>query len=159
MSIETTSHQEPKENVTRREFLYYAWLSSIAAVAAGSSGATLVFAYPRFKEGEFGGKFVVGRVEDLADGSVTAVRNGKFFLVRQGTEFKALYQVCTHLGCLLRHTENGFSCPCHGSRYAEDGTLISSPASRDLDEFATEVVEGNVVVDTGKRIKGQSRSV
>lgn len=156
MSTETALS---KKEMTRREFLYYAWLSSMAIFIAGSAGATLVYVLPRFKTGEFGGKFIVGKVEEFTDGSVTAVRDGKFFLVRSGDEFKALYQVCTHLGCLVRRTEEGFSCPCHGSKFTEDGTLLSSPAPRDMDEFVVEVVDGNVVVDTGKRIKGQSRSV
>lgn len=157
MSTESTSQQ--KESVTRREFLYYAWLSSLAAVAAGSGGATLAFAYPRFKEGEFGGKFVVGKAEDVAEGQVVTVREGKFFLTRQGGEFKAFYQVCTHLGCLLRETKDGFACPCHGSSFDPNGMLVSSPAPRDMDEFVVEVVDGNIVVDTGNRSKGQSRSV
>jgi len=156
MSTETALSEK---EMTRREFLYYAWLSSMALFMAGSAGATLVYVLPRFKTGEFGGKFVVGKVEDFADGSVTAFRDGKFFLIRLGDEFKALYQVCTHLGCLVRQTEEGFSCPCHGSRFARDGTLLSSPASRDMDRFVVEIVDGNVVVDTGKRIKGQSRTV
>lgn len=156
MSTETALSEK---EMTRREFLYYAWLSSMALFMAGSAGATLVYVLPRFKTGEFGGKFVVGKAEDFADGSVTAFRDGKFFLIRLGDEFKALYQVCTHLGCLVRQTEEGFSCPCHGSKFAKDGTLLSSPAPRDMDEFVVEIVDGNVVVDTGKRIKGQSRPV
>jgi len=156
MSTESTSVQD---RVTRREFLHYVWLSSIGAFVAGSGGATVAFSFPRFESGEFGGKFVVGKVEDFADGSVTQVREGKFFLVRQGDEFKALYQVCTHLGCLVRQQESDFSCPCHGSKFAEDGTLVASPAPRDLDQLAVEIVDGEVVVDTGKRTKGQSRSV
>lgn len=148
-----------RPGVTRREFLYYAWLSSMALFMAGAGGATLAYAFPRFKEGEFGGKFIVGKVEDFADGSVTPDREGKFFLVRQGNDFKALYQVCTHLGCLVRQSPDGFSCPCHGSKFAQDGTLLASPAPRDMDTFAVEVVDGNVVVDTGQRTKGQSRSV
>jgi len=156
MSAETVFSEK---EMTRREFLYYAWLSSMALFMAGSAGATLIFALPRFKAGQFGGKFVVGKMEDFAEGSVTLIREGKFFLVRLGDEFKALYQVCTHLGCLVRQTEGGFSCPCHGSRFAKDGTLLASPASRDMDEFVVEVVDGNVIVDTGKRIKGQRRQV
>lgn len=148
-----------QQEVTRREFLYYAWISSMALFMAGSGGATLAFAFPRFKAGEFGGRFVVGKVEDFEDGSVTTIRDGKFFLVRQGDEFKALYQVCTHLGCLVRQADDGFSCPCHGTKYAQDGTLIASPAARDMDEFAVEVVDSYVIVDTGKRTKGESRSV
>jgi cytochrome b6-f complex iron-sulfur subunit len=158
MSENTKSRQE--RSVTRRQFLHYVWLSSIGAFVVGSGGATLVYAYPRFMEGEFGGKFVVGQAGEFEDGSVTPVRDGRFFLVRQGDEFRALYQVCTHLGCLVRHEENdGFSCPCHGSRFAKDGELLRSPASRDMDEFAVEVVDGEVVVDTGKRTKGERRSV
>lgn len=148
-----------QQEVTRREFLYYAWISSMALFMAGSGGATLAFAFPRFKAGEFGGRFVAGKVEDFEDGSVTTIRDGKFFLVRQGDEFKALYQVCTHLGCLVRQADDGFSCPCHGTKYAQDGTLIASPAARDMDEFAVEVVDSYVIVDTGKRTKGESRSV
>lgn len=146
MSAQTTN--EPR--VTRREFLWYAWLSSIALFMAGSGGATLAYAYPRFKEGEFGAKFVVDNAAELPLGSVTPVREGRFFLVRlEEDRFKALYQVCTHLGCLVRQTDEGYSCPCHGSRFTKDGTLLRSPAPRDLDYFAAEVVDSDVVVDTG----------
>lgn len=156
MSEQTNNEQ----GVTRREFLWYAWLSSIALFMAGSGGATLAYAFPRFREGEFGGRFVVGQVEDLPVGSVTPLREGKLFLVRlEEDRFKALYQVCTHLGCLVRQTDEGYGCPCHGSRFAKDGTLLRSPAPRDLDYFAVEVVDGAVVVDTGDLTRGQRRSV
>ena len=146
--------------VSRREFLWYAWASSLALFMVGSGGATIAFMYPRFKEGQFGGKFAMGHVDDIEDGSVTVSREGKFFLVRDGDDFMALYQVCTHLGCLLRQTPDGYACPCHGSKYDEAGTLVASPAPRDMDQFAVEVTEGGqVVVDTGVRVKGESRSV
>lgn len=145
--------------VTRREFVWYAWAASLALFMAGSGGATLAYMYPRFKEGEFGGRFSMGRADDLEDGSVTPNREGKFFLVRIGDEFKALFQVCTHLGCLVRHTPDGYACPCHGSKFAIDGKLVRSPAPRDMDEFLVEVIDGEVWVDTGVKIKGESRTV
>ncbi len=155
-SMEAAPNQK---GMTRREFLYYASLASLGAFAAGSSAATLTYAVPRFKAGDFGGKFTVGKVEDFADGSVTSDRDGKFFLVRLGDEFKALYQVCTHLRCLLRQTEDGFTCPCHGAKFAKDGMLLAGPPPRDMDEFVVEITDGNVTVDTGKRTRGESRSV
>jgi Rieske Fe-S protein len=145
--------------ISRREFVHYAWISSMALFMVGSGGATLAFAYPRFRAGEFGGEFFMGRVDDYEDGARVLNREGKFFLVRVQDEFKALYQVCTHLGCLVRDVPEGYSCPCHGSMFAFDGRLVRSPAPRDMDEFAVTITEsGEIIVDTGTPTRGESRS-
>lgn len=41
---------------------------------------------------------------------------------------------CTHLGCKLIYNEieNTYDCPCHGSRFREDGTVISAPAKEKI---------------------------
>ncbi len=41
---------------------------------------------------------------------------------------------CPHLGCALKwnSTEHTWDCPCHGSRFTEDGQLIENPATDDL---------------------------
>ncbi len=41
---------------------------------------------------------------------------------------------CPHLGCALRWNaqEHSWDCPCHGSRFAQDGTLLDNPATGDL---------------------------
>ena len=41
---------------------------------------------------------------------------------------------CPHLGCALlwNAEERSWDCPCHGSRFTEDGTLIDNPATGDL---------------------------
>jgi glycine/D-amino acid oxidase-like deaminating enzyme/nitrite reductase/ring-hydroxylating ferredoxin subunit len=41
---------------------------------------------------------------------------------------------CTHLGCLLRFNaaERSWDCPCHGSRFAVDGTVLEGPAVHPL---------------------------
>ena len=40
---------------------------------------------------------------------------------------------CPHLGCALKYNkeERSWDCPCHGSRFEEDGELINNPATRD----------------------------
>lgn len=40
---------------------------------------------------------------------------------------------CPHLGCALKYNdaEHSWDCPCHGSRFAEDGQLIDNPATDD----------------------------
>lgn len=38
---------------------------------------------------------------------------------------------CPHLGCALKwnSAEKSWDCPCHGSRFAEDGTVLDNPAN------------------------------
>ncbi len=42
---------------------------------------------------------------------------------------------CTHMECTVgwNGSEQTWDCPCHGSRYASDGTVIHGPAKRNLD--------------------------
>lgn len=41
---------------------------------------------------------------------------------------------CTHMGCKLTWNpdEKSWDCPCHGSRFTEDGKLLDEPARKDL---------------------------
>ena len=38
---------------------------------------------------------------------------------------------CPHMGCALKYNaaEHSWDCPCHGSRFGEDGALIDNPAT------------------------------
>jgi len=182
--------------LTRREALVYALAGSTALVLA-TGGAALAqpdpsadpflspitpdvikqnvpggFAYPRFKAGEFGGKFTLTKkvadytVNDAPDLNAT----GKFYIVKvaepvptAGEEvvaqqgIQAIYQVCTHLGCLIpfQAAENRFICPCHGSTFERNSDYVRGPAARNLDQFEMEIgADGTIVVDTGKRKQG-----
>lgn len=41
---------------------------------------------------------------------------------------------CPHLGCALKYNpvEHSWDCPCHGSRFTEDGELIDNPSTGDI---------------------------
>lgn len=45
---------------------------------------------------------------------------------------------CTHLGCQIEWNpdERAWECPCHGSRFREDGQVLDGPAVEGLDENA-----------------------
>ena len=40
---------------------------------------------------------------------------------------------CPHLGCALKwnKAEHSWDCPCHGSRFSEDGKVLDNPANGD----------------------------
>ncbi len=41
---------------------------------------------------------------------------------------------CSHLGCALKwnDAERSWDCPCHGSRFSEDGSILSGPAVKPI---------------------------
>ncbi len=148
-----------RREMNRREFLMYSWAGSLGLVTALSGFAMFEFLYPRFKAGEFGGKFLVPSGEVPANDAPPNGKyvDGKFWLVTtsEGTN-KAIYMVCTHLGCLYKWSSSNFrfECPCHGSKFNHDGFYIEGPAPRSLDYFAVAMEGDSVVVDTGKKVTG-----
>lgn len=76
----------------------------------------------------------VGRPERYAIGSVALHAESGIFVARAQEGFYALSAVCTHLGCLSvwKADAEVISCPCHGSAFRRDGTVISGPAPEPL---------------------------
>ena len=87
---------------------------------------------------------------------------GRVWLMRDSKGLYALDAICTHLGCIVaagRVTGVAFECPCHGSRFGVDGTVLRGPAvlplrhlklSRDIDGKL--LVDRSQVVDAGFRL-------
>jgi 3-phenylpropionate/trans-cinnamate dioxygenase ferredoxin reductase subunit len=78
-------------------------------------------------------------VSQLAEGEarIMQVDGQKLAVHREkGGSLHALSPVCTHLGCLVEWNgaERTWDCPCHGSRFAVDGTVIQGPAKRPLEQ-------------------------
>jgi Rieske Fe-S protein len=55
----------------------------------------------------------------------------------------AISLVCTHLGCTIEENEDseGFTCPCHGSRYSRSGNVLEGPATKKLPRYRIEEQE------------------
>ena len=143
---------DPK--ITRRELLNYAWLASIGLLAVETVGLSLWFAFPNFKEGQFGGLFNIGDAAGVlpeVNSGPVPFTDGKFWLVNVDTESPdgeprkgvlAIYKVCTHLGCLYEWVPvtTRFECPCHGSKFALTGDYLAGPARRSLDRFVIQAI-------------------
>jgi cytochrome b6-f complex iron-sulfur subunit len=82
------------------------------------------------------------------DGIYDAFVDRGFFIVRRGAELVAVASICTHRNCKLKtEKDQTFLCPCHGSKFDEDGRVTRGPARKDLPHFATRVDDrGHVLV-------------
>lgn len=65
-------------------------------------------------------------------GSIIPVPDVQAWLLRDQNGLYALSGVCTHLGCNIRCTGERFECPCHGSQFDLDGTVLNGPAISSL---------------------------
>jgi glycine/D-amino acid oxidase-like deaminating enzyme/nitrite reductase/ring-hydroxylating ferredoxin subunit len=71
-----------------------------------------------------------GRIVEVDGQSVGAYRDAS-------GEVHAVSVTCTHLGCTLHWNaaETSWDCPCHGSRFDADGSVLDGPAIRPLDRL------------------------
>lgn len=75
-----------------------------------------------------------------------------------GTSFRALSGVCTHLGCNVRPSGRFLQCPCHGSTYDLEGQVTRGPAEQPLRMFETLTSNDKVeVVVTEQRRDGDAQ--
>jgi nitrite reductase/ring-hydroxylating ferredoxin subunit len=75
--------------------------------------------------------------DELKPGEGTVVRRGaRLVAVSRGDDgaLTAVSAICTHLGCVVawNAAERSWDCPCHGSRFAPDGSVVQGPAVDDL---------------------------
>ena len=144
------------EGATRRSFyvagIYGLW--AVISAALGLPALIYLFFPPKARKEE---EWVeIGDVTKLASDSPVEMvfrRNrvdGWKVLSEKGTAWvvkhadnsvTAFGPQCTHLGCAYHWDDrkSEFLCPCHNSLFAIDGRVISGPAPRPLDRFATKV--------------------
>jgi cytochrome b6-f complex iron-sulfur subunit len=69
---------------------------------------------------------------------------GTFLIARVAQDsFNVLTAICTHEACTITGFSNSqFACPCHGSRYTTAGVVANGPATRALQQFASQFAGG-----------------
>jgi cytochrome b6-f complex iron-sulfur subunit len=138
---------------SRRSFLF--WLSSVALFGSGliSAVSNFVFMKPRATYGQ-PNRFSLGRPEEFPLGTRISMDAQRICVVREEAGFAAISIKCTHLGCTVGVADTGFSCPCHGSRFDQDGNVTGGPAPEPLPWFKLSLApNGNLEVDKGLAVE------
>jgi nitrite reductase/ring-hydroxylating ferredoxin subunit len=92
-------------------------------------------------------EFDLGPAANYPQGSVTVLPQIPATIRHLSKGYFAISMKCTHLGCTVEKPGESFECPCHGSRFDENGKLLRGPATRDLPLLEVEVnKDGNLIV-------------
>ena len=78
-----------------------------------------------------------GQLDDLEAGQARVARVGARLVAAHRDDSGVLHTLdarCTHLGCTVHFNdaERSWDCPCHGSRFAPDGSVLRGPAVKPL---------------------------
>ncbi len=84
--------------------------------------------------------FEAGDIKSLnelkpSQGAIFNMKGKKVAVYKDSSqELHAYSAICPHLGCVLQWNadENSFDCPCHGSRFTCEGSVVNGPAMNDL---------------------------
>lgn len=132
---------------SKRRFVW--WVTGVALFSsAGLMGLfNLIFLKPRVTYGP-PTRFRVGRPETYSSGAEVVFSDSRVVVRHRGNGFAAIGTVCTHLGCTVAPSASGFDCPCHGSRYDDEGNVVGGPAPRGLPWYRVSLApNGELEVD------------
>jgi Rieske Fe-S protein len=154
----------PNDQVTkhnRRSFLFLIPLSIFGGVFTAIATAGFRFLRPRISQNgtenwtdvaplsELQGNSPVPKriqTDHYAGWAITSEERKVYVLPERGNE--VLSAICPHEGCevMWEKDTNRFSCPCHESYFAADGSRVTGPARRGLDQLPSRVQDGKLQV-------------
>jgi len=84
--------------------------------------------------------------DDVPRQGALVYRESRIAVLRDDSGIYALSLVCSHLGCTVNVSEQGISCPCHGSQFDRRGEVLKGPAPRALQRLRVEEKGGMIEV-------------
>ncbi len=142
--------------VKRRSFISKTALALVSATGVLAGVSYLRQFFPRLA-GEKQ-RIALGDTSLFPVDTYTYMEEHNLFVYRDHEGIKAVSAVCTHLGCILEKSSEGFECPCHGSCYNDSGKVLSGPAPRDLSWYmVSKAADGKIVVDPGTTVAADEK--
>jgi len=139
----------PPDSIDRRAFVVTCALAGAGFVL---SGCVAMVTHPvPVNDGRV--RLTLASYPELAkpDGAIRilpAAAADPVFVLATGTgEYRAISPICTHRGCTVDVQGARLVCPCHGSTYDRDGTVLRGPAERALKRYNVSRDGDMLVVD------------
>lgn len=137
------------------------FIGKAAIGVASFTGAVAAISYLRQFFPRLAGekrRIVLGDPHKFPVDTFTFLEENSLYVYRDNEGIKAVSAICTHLGCILEKSVDGFECPCHGSCYNLDGEVLSGPAPRDLTWYSVNKgADGKIVINPGKSVSAQEK--
>jgi cytochrome b6-f complex iron-sulfur subunit len=107
------------------------------------------------------GPVAAGNVSALSVGTMLVMSN--VVVARDARGVYAMSAVCTHAGCLLDDSgssiASGLTCPCHGSVFDGNGSVMQGPARAALQHYAVAIgADGSLTVDGSQPVSASART-
>jgi Rieske Fe-S protein len=136
----------------------------LLVLAGSSTGAMVLAALPGCGNpagSPITGPVGAGNVSALAVGTLIVMSN--FVVARDASGVYAMSAVCTHAGCLLDDgaatIAAGLACPCHGSIFDGNGTVLAGPARLPLQHYLVTIApDGGITVDGSQLVAADART-
>ena len=122
-------------------------------------------------------RFKIGNPDRFSQG-VTFLNERRVYIFRDGNSFHCISSVCSHLGCTVKYSpfrqekdltvrgisylsKGEFHCPCHGSKFRDEGTNFSGPAPAPLKWYGLELSpeDSQLMVNMSKNVNREFRLV
>jgi Rieske Fe-S protein len=170
------------KRVARRTFLGWGMAIILASLTVTGIAPILVFLWPAPPKGQKKGPLSIALgtpIDQISDGQVVkfnapASPNSAFimadgggdnapgdlafggFVVKTQGKVDVLAINCSHLGCsvALNANANTFDCPCHGSRFHLDGTVLHGPAQYPLSHLTWKQGQDSTTIEVDGLILG-----
>jgi cytochrome b6-f complex iron-sulfur subunit len=86
----------------------------------------------------------------LTEGGSYLLTDKDIIVINKGNDvFVALSAICTHQGCEVGYepASDTLPCPCHGSVFRSDGSVLNGPATLPLKVYPANLDANNLVID------------
>jgi cytochrome b6-f complex iron-sulfur subunit len=107
-------------------------------------------------------QIVIGELKDFAPGTIKVFADHQLIVFSDPEGIYAISSVCTHAGCHVsyKNKEGILFCPCHGSKFSKEGSVLHGPAKKALPWYSVKlgdhkqlIVDKNEIVPAGTKYK------